>query len=196
VEKAAGIKTGGLLVFRTGVLDMWPLIINITLAVFVVASVVADIKLRRIHNALTMPAILSGFILNIMNEGSSGAMLSSYGILLATGLMALPFIMKGIGGGDLKMLAAIGALKGPEFVFITFIAGGIAGGIIALLSLNTKSKRIESINQIKNICLTMGHRNANAKCIDVNESSRAIPYAMAIAVGTVAASLASTASIF
>ncbi|HOY63722.1 MAG TPA: prepilin peptidase, partial [bacterium] len=80
---------------------MWPLTINIALAVLVAASVATDIKLRRIHNAVTMPAILSGLILNALNDGASGAMFSLYGILLATGMMALPFIMKGIGGGDL-----------------------------------------------------------------------------------------------
>ncbi|HPN92949.1 MAG TPA: A24 family peptidase [bacterium] len=175
---------------------MWPLTINIALAVLVAASVATDIKLRKIHNAVTMPAILSGLILNALNDGASGAMFSLYGILLATGMMALPFIMKGIGGGDLKMLAAIGALKGHEFVFIVFVAGGIMGGIIAALSLNTRAKRKASINQIKNMCLTFGQESASVARIDTQDSSNAIPYAVAIATGTAVAILVAPISLF
>ncbi|HOC91202.1 MAG TPA: A24 family peptidase [bacterium] len=175
---------------------MWPLTINIALAVLVAASVATDIKLRKIHNAVTMPAILSGLILNALNDGASGAMFSLYGILLATGMMALPFIMKGIGGGDLKMLAAIGALKGPEFVFVVFVAGGIMGGIIAALSLNTRAKRKASINQIKNMCLTFGQGSASVARIDTQDSSNAIPYAVAIAAGTAVAILVAPISLF
>jgi len=196
VEKGPPAKTGGPARFRTGVLVMWPLTINIALAVLVAASVATDIKLRKIHNAVTMPAILSGLILNALNDGASGAMFSLYGILLATGMMALPFIMKGIGGGDLKMLAAIGALKGPEFVFVVFVAGGIMGGIIAALSLNTRAKRKASINQIKNMCLTFGQGSASVARIDTQDSSNAIPYAVAIAAGTAVAILVAPISLF
>ncbi len=175
---------------------MLPLSINVTLAVLVAASVATDIKLRKIHNVVTMPAILSGLILNSLNNGASGALFSLYGILLATGMMALPFIMKGIGGGDLKMLAAIGALKGPEFVFVVFVSGGIAGGIIAAMFLNTKAKRKASINQIKNMCLTVGQGSASATRMQEQDSPKAIPYAVAIAAGTVVAILVAPLSLF
>ncbi|UTW70504.1 prepilin peptidase [Anaerobacillus sp. HL2] len=44
-----------------------------------------------------------------------------------------PFLFRGMGAGDVKLLAVIGALKGTSFVFTTAIYMAIVGAIIALL---------------------------------------------------------------
>jgi prepilin peptidase CpaA len=54
--------------------------------------------------------------------------------LLFLGLIIflLPFILGGMGAGDVKLVAGIGAIKGAKFIFIDSLGIGVIGGIISL----------------------------------------------------------------
>ncbi|MGI6685604.1 MAG: A24 family peptidase [Bacillota bacterium] len=91
-----------------------------------------DLKKRKIYNAVLLPSLILGVVLNVVSDGYQGLLNSEQGFLLGLGLLLIPFIFGGIGAGDVKLLAVIGGIKGPEFVFLTFLGMGIVGGIIAL----------------------------------------------------------------
>ena len=50
-------------------------------------------------------------------------------------LLYLPFVMGGMGGGDVKLLAAIGAFAGPAGVTKIFLASAIFGGVLSLAAI-------------------------------------------------------------
>jgi prepilin peptidase CpaA len=80
------------------------------------AGAVTDSRSGRIPNALTLPALVGGLLLNTAFHGTSGALASMAGVLLAGGVPALLHrFTRGaaIGGGDVKLFAALGALLGP-----------------------------------------------------------------------------------
>lgn len=53
-------------------------------------------------------------------------------------LFFLPFALRGLGGGDVKLMAALGAWLGPIDVFWAAMYTGVAGGVLALaLALHT-----------------------------------------------------------
>ena len=113
---------------------MTTLIIGLVLVI----SVITDFQNRKILNIVTLPAILGGCMYHFYTAGLEGFYFSGQGFLVGLGLLIIPFLMGGIGAGDVKLLAAIGAWKGTFFIFYTGIYAGIIGGIIALFIVKKK----------------------------------------------------------
>ncbi|MGO4886436.1 prepilin peptidase [Anaerobacillus sp. MEB173] len=91
-----------------------------------------DWKYRKIFNKITFPTILIALIYWLVSQGINGFLIWGSGLLLGTALLFIPFLLKGMGAGDVKMLAMIGALTGPIFVFKAFLFGAILGGFFAV----------------------------------------------------------------
>jgi prepilin peptidase CpaA len=105
------------------------------IAIGILASVV-DVRTRRIPNVLTFGAALAGIAAHAALQGFGGALAAVSGWVVGT-LLFLPFfLLRGMGGGDVKLLAALGAWIGPqEAVFLalySLIAGGVLGLAVAL----------------------------------------------------------------
>lgn len=110
------------------------------------AATWVDIATRRIPNVLTYTAILLGLALNgllplllerldqraaLVWLGSSGALdcIQGFGLCAAIGISS--FLVRGLGGGDVKLLAAVGALIGFQAVvvvlFNTLLVAAVLG---------------------------------------------------------------------
>ena len=61
-----------------------------------------------------------------------GAMTSSAGWIAGLAIFFVPFALRGLGGGDVKLLAALGAWVGPTDVIWVALYTGIVGGLLAL----------------------------------------------------------------
>lgn len=107
----------------------------VVIAISVVACVV-DVRTRRIPNFLTFGAALGGLLIQILAGGLQGALAATGGWLVGT-LLFLPFfLLRGMGGGDVKLLAGIGAWLGPVdtmwLAAYSALAGGALGVVVAL----------------------------------------------------------------
>ncbi|WMW65074.1 A24 family peptidase [Nitratidesulfovibrio liaohensis] len=110
------------------------------LAAVLLVAVTTDLRAMRIPNWLTFPAMLAGVVANAAlgawTGGLSGAwdglLFSLSGFGLGLGLMLIPFLLRVMGAGDVKLLAAAGAFLGAETVFRAFIWTSLAGGVYAL----------------------------------------------------------------
>ena len=103
-----------------------------TLAI-VTLAVYTDSKRGIIPNRLTIPSMIAGLALNTFMGGWDGLAFSAQGLALGFGLLLVPFLVAGMGAGDVKLLAAVGALMGPSVVLSTFTYGAVLGGAVALL---------------------------------------------------------------
>ncbi len=104
---------------------------------------VYDVRQRRIPNALTLGGALVGLLVNLVLNGRPGALASLEGWGLGVLLLLLPFVMRGIGGGDVKLLAAAGAWGGPTYVFTTALVAAFAGAVLAIGVL-VANRRVEA----------------------------------------------------
>lgn len=91
-----------------------------------------DLARRRMPNWLTFGLMGLGLGMGFIAGGSAGLAVSLQGLLLGGALLFIPFLLGGMGAGDVKLLAAIGALKGPFFVLWAFLYGALAGGVLAV----------------------------------------------------------------
>ena len=153
---------------------------NAILVIVLAVSLYTDLKQRKILNSITVPAAAAGLLYNCAAGGLAGAKLSLGGLLAGFALLLIPFLMGGIGAGDVKLLAAVGAIKGPAFVINAGLCSALAGGILALMLLLYRGIFLEVLKNtawglvtLKGTFLTRG-----------NMMGGAFPYGVAIFAGT------------
>lgn len=159
------------------------------------ASVVAaltDAFRFKVYNVLTLPLMVSGLIYHGVAGGWSGLSLSFLGLLVGFVLLLIPFLMGGIGAGDVKLLAGVGAWTGLPWILYIFIYAGLAAGIIGFgVSLWLKG----SVSEVAIDVLTLWHRMTSLagelkkaewvedKIVVPKNKRRVIPFAVMVAFG-------------
>lgn len=104
---------------------------EIVLLFFLSLALYFDLKEGRIPNKLTFTAIIFGLTYRLMTGGASHLYAGLLGGLVGLLILLIPFLLRGMGAGDVKLLTAIGVFQGVEFVLYTALAMGIVGGIIS-----------------------------------------------------------------
>jgi prepilin peptidase CpaA len=93
---------------------------------------VFDVRTRRIPNALTFGAAIAGVLFHRLADGPEGVLVAAAGWLVGLGLFLPFFALRGMGGGDVKLLAALGAWVGPQDALWLAVYTGIAGGVLGV----------------------------------------------------------------
>jgi prepilin peptidase CpaA len=106
------------------------------MAVVLAASAVAaltDVWRFKVYNLLTFPLLFGGLAYHASMAGWSGLGLSAAGAAFGLAVFMLPYVMGGMGAGDVKFVASLGAWLGiTPLAFIVFF-GCMATGIYALV---------------------------------------------------------------
>ena len=87
-----------------------------------------DLKTRRIPNFLTLGGVLGGLGFQLGYHGLPGLLDGLAGLGLGFGLLLGPYLLGGLGAGDVKASAALGAWLGLWRAFALFIYTGLWGG--------------------------------------------------------------------
>ncbi len=164
------------------------------------SSLYFDLTKKKIPNFLTFPVMLWGLFSNTVTGRFEGFLFSSYGLLLGIGLFIIPFVMGGMGGGDVKLLGAIGAMKGAQFVFHAALFTVLCGGGLAivfliangqLLSFLKKILAIVAVPLLNVLYLKFGFSFLNRLSLFFSPSEKKqeekklfLPYGVAIVLGT------------
>jgi prepilin peptidase CpaA len=157
-----------------------PIPIEITLGVTVVAAAASDLWRREIPNWLTLGAIGAGLALHPVFNGWVGLKFSLYGLGLAA-LIFLPlFMLRWLGGGDVKLMGAVGALGGWENLIAIFILDALLAGAVALVLVIVRGRLLRTLKNM----LRMGARERAPELEAGNEKSLGLPRAVTIAIAT------------
>ncbi|MFB4167736.1 prepilin peptidase [Virgibacillus sp. JSM 102003] len=108
------------------------MMLNIFLLLILLICVITDLKSRKIYNNVIYPALLATFTYHLITSGLDGLSHSFIGFLIGLGLLLIPYLMGGMGAGDVKLLALIGAMKGGAFVFQSFLYIALLGALLAV----------------------------------------------------------------
>jgi prepilin peptidase CpaA len=104
---------------------MFPLLLSLGMAG-------CDLKTRRIPNYLTLSGVLGGVGFQLGYYGLPGFLDALAGLGLGFGLLLGPYLLGGMGAGDVKASAALGAWLGLGRAFALFVFTGLCGGLIVL----------------------------------------------------------------
>ena len=119
-----------------------PLWVALPVVVLAVLAARADVRERRIPNALTGPAIVLALLAHFWFQGLAGLRDSLVGLLIAGGLLLPGFLLRFTGAGDVKLMAGYGALLGPGRLLEAALCTALIGGVMAAGALLIRKCRI------------------------------------------------------
>ncbi|WP_421381613.1 A24 family peptidase [Bacillus salacetis] len=160
------------------------LVIYTTLFLALIISLITDMKSRRILNIITFPVILIGIGFYSITQGWDGFFFSSFGFLTGIGTLLIPFILGGMGAGDVKLMGAIGAMMGSAFTLKAFFIIALLGGVISLILILRKKG---FFNVMKLLYLMPLLLSGNPGLLNLNyqdKSKIVFPYGVPIVLGT------------
>jgi len=156
------------------------------IAVVVAAGAcVYDLRTRRIPNALTFGAALAAVLFHAVAGGAAGLMASAGGWLLGLALFFPFFALRGLGGGDVKLLGAFGAWLGPVAVLHVGFYSALAGGAFAVaVALRTGYLRqaLRNLKFLGTFWMTVGFQPVDGVTLDEQKAPR-LAYAVPMLAG-------------
>jgi prepilin peptidase CpaA len=168
------------------------LIMYIPLIAALLWAAVEDVHARRIRNALSVPLLVTGLFQSFLPHHTVGPLQSLAGFAAGFALVLIPFILGGMGGGDVKLLAAIGAWVGAWAVLNVFLIAGLFGLVVVLgqatyqgrLRVLARNSAVLAVNLAHVSELGVDHvAEQGNKSTSVNKP---IPYAVSMLVGVIA----------
>lgn len=107
-------------------------LLHFLLVVVLLVAAVADLRSHTIPNWLTLPAMVGGLVGHSLFNGQPGLLFSLKGLGLGLALLLIPYLMGGMGAGDVKLLAAVGSFVGPSGVLAAALVTALLGGVYAV----------------------------------------------------------------
>ncbi len=154
------------------------------------AATAIDYKTHRIPNWLLIPALGLALILHTMDSGIYGLIASAGGLALGLALLLPLYVIGGMGAGDVKLLGVVGSFLGPWGAVVAGMATMMAGAVfgITIIVWQRVWPVLEvHVAQILISPKTEAHTRAVLHPLARRNPITKIPYASAIAAGTVAA---------
>jgi prepilin peptidase CpaA len=159
-----------------------------TLAGIVLIAACTDLRARKIPNWLVLVGLGAGFLLNGVLDGSQGLLGALSGMGLALLIYVPLFILRAMGGGDVKLMAAVGCMAGPQNWFSIFIMASLLGGVFAVGLLLTRNAMGGALGNIWRIVKELAHLRLPWKMhpeLDIgHRKALTMPHGVAIAAGT------------
>jgi len=155
-----------------------PLILSLVIAI-------CDLKTRRIPNYVTLGGALGGLIFQLGYQGLPGLLDGLAGWGLGFILLLGPYLLGGLGAGDVKASAALGAWLGPWRAASLFVYMGLSGGLLILVVLLWQGRLWSGIKEGWNFLLNW----LLCRAFDSNPPAPAstmqttFPYGVAMALG-------------
>jgi len=158
----------------------------IFLAAVLGTACVTDVRTKKIPNLLTFPAIAIAVSYHVATTGLQGFFFSAGGMMLGIAMLIIPYLMGGMGAGDVKLMGAVGAALGPGGVLMAAILTGIVGGIYAIIVL-IQDNTVKAIIRRWGIVLTTVLTKTQHIPVPESDSKKkqSLHYGIAIACGTV-----------
>jgi prepilin peptidase CpaA len=144
----------------------------------------SDLRWRRIPNYLILPAVALGILLNFLGDGLSGMLQAFFGLVVGMSLLLLPYLLGGMGGGDVKLMGALGTLLGSHAILNVFLYTSLVGGVIAIVVAVSNQSLIETFKRIWLFLKCIFLFQAPSTGALVFKKSPTMPYGVAIGAGT------------
>lgn len=174
------------------------LVVLLTLGILLGVVAWQDIKQHRISNRVVFVGVVLGFMFNgLMPQGLGFNSPAPGGLGWLAGLtglgmgivILLPFYwLRAMGAGDVKLMGMVGAFLGPGQVLGALLGTFLIGGVMALVIALRAGAIMRLLGNVKFMLLD-GVVKVSAGQVptmdDLPQSVGKLPYAVAIAVGTV-----------
>lgn len=172
-----------------------PLILG--LVVMLIIAMFTDLTKRKIPNSV----VLSGLIISLIGQcfitQGAGGLNWLAGVAVAFACFIPLYLLRGMAAGDVKLMMAVGGFVGYPFVFTTVAYSYLAGGAIAISYVLFKGRFKQLLQNLYSLMFDQFIKTSSG--VDVydgkviKQSVGQLPFALAIAIGTLIALYLNTA---
>lgn len=166
---------------------------EVTLAILIPGTLYAswiDYAERRVPNWLNAALAAMGLATQGLFFGWTGLGVGLLGLLVGFGLLIVPWLMHGMGAGDVKLMAAIGAWLGPMLTLWSFAVGAILGGVAALVMIVSTGRALHAYANMQTILTKMKRFDTAfgefGGARTFGHTSQLLPYGVPLTAGTIA----------
>lgn len=170
------------------------------LLALLLGAVLTDLHARRIPNALVLAGTTLALAAHTLSLAGSHPPLAGAAWWaplsgLATGLAVLMplYLLRAMGAGDVKLMAMVGAFVGAPTVLMAALYTLLAGGLLSLAMMFGQGVAARTLANVRFMLtewamrLRSGQGSLTLGAAPLQNTAARLPYALAIAVGTVAA---------
>ncbi|MFO0839701.1 MAG: A24 family peptidase [Phycisphaerae bacterium] len=148
-----------------------------------------DYAQHRVPNWLTASIAASGLVMQGAFFGLQGLSVGGLGLLLGFGVLIIPWLMHGMGAGDVKLMAAIGAWLGPWLTLWSFAVGALLGGLAAVVMIAGSGRTAHALANMQTIMVKMRRADTAfgeyGSARSFGKTSQLLPYGVPLTVGTI-----------
>ena len=153
-------------------------------ALFALTAGVTDLRWRRIPNWLTYPAAPLAIALHAIAGGWPEAKVSLEGFGIAFAVFLVFFLLRGLGGGDLKLAAALGAFVGVHHLADVIIAVLLINALLAIVLIIAKKRIWRTLRNIGRLIAAFFRLHLPEKDLTIdNPEAIKVPFGVAAAIG-------------
>jgi len=164
---------------------------SLTLLALLLAAAICDLRTRRIPNRLTFGGATAALLLSLAAPHHGGGLLWALGGLALGLVLMLPlYLLRALGGGDVKLMAMAGAFLGPEgswqAVIFVFVVGGMLAMVYALWHRVVGKLLRNALKTVQLLFMTVAAGIRPDARVSAAQSVGSLPYGVSIALGTAA----------
>jgi prepilin peptidase CpaA len=102
-------------------------------ALILLVAAAWDIRFKRIPNWLTFPSMIVALSFYVIAGGFQGLLFSQQGAVVGMAILIIPYLMRGMGAGDVKLIGVVGAFLGAGKVVLALLWTALVGGLYAII---------------------------------------------------------------
>nr|WP_314542762.1 prepilin peptidase [uncultured Massilia sp.] len=164
-------------------IDSW---LQAALLLLVSIAAINDLATRRIPNRLLLAGLACALVLRLLSPAPFAALLSALGGLALGLALFLPlYLLRGMAAGDVKLMAVVGAFAGPHDTLSIAVLTWCAGGVMALLVVLVQGRMKAALGNVMHMARAVLAPGFASAAAPQRTSAGAIPYGVAIAIGTI-----------
>ena len=182
-------------------MNAWLLAQHCSLLALLIVAAYTDLSRGKVYNWCTYPAIALGLalahILDAYVDRPWHLKNSVWGIVIGVLIFALPYFLRWVSAGDVKLIAAVGAVAGGwiggrPFILYATVYSAIMGAVLGLAVLIWNRQLWAGLKKSLWLCVTFRRGPRPAPPSDEappvrSVAEQTIPYGFAIATGTMLA---------
>lgn len=157
---------------------VYPIVPLVLCATLLAIAALRDLESRRIPNAVTGTLLASGVVAQALLFGARAALAATAAVAIAGAIHAVPWTLRLLGGGDLKLAAGAAAWIGLEQLPVFLLATALLGGVVSLAAVADRL-RLRARSPLATLA---GLRGSLAAA-----RGTPVPYGVAIAAGALVA---------
>ena len=149
-------------------------------------SAIIDLRVQRIPNLITYPAVIISLLYHFFTNGIDGLIFGALGLASGISLFIIPYMIGFSGAGDAKLMGTVGAILGSRSAFSAFFIIALVGGVYAIIIILLNKKQFQGFfkKQLITLKLFILTREFIPDPVEENSKKPKLCYAVAIALGT------------